>query len=354
MAKFALIIPNNIWVCPYVSIYTKLLLEKDISYDIISWNRDGSSESGIQFYRPVHGHNIFNILYSYKRYAHFVKKTIRTNGYERLIVFTPQIAIFISSFLKKEYKDRYIFDYRDLSIEQNYLFKKSFKHVLENSYANVISSPGFIDYLPKGFDYILSHNFNIDIVKQSLNKRIEPYMGSKIRLLTIGAIRMDCNIDVIDAIGNVGDFELAFVGKGQAVSFIKSYVEKNNYKNIIFEGYYEKADEANIYIKSSLVNIIYPDKPSHSTALSNRFYNSLIYKRPMVVTKNTIQGYYAEKYGVGLVVNDCKALVENVHQYLKDLDYNKYNKQCNLLLQTFINDYNIYKQMIFNFIEDCY
>lgn len=348
--KIGIITPNNIWFSPYVKIYTSLLDEIKVNYEIISWNREGCEEEGIQFNYKPKSRNPFILLYAYKKFASFVKKIVHNNNYDRLIIFTPQAAIFISSFLKKYYKGKYIFDYRDLSIEQKSYFKKSFLRVLQNSAANIISSPGFKKYLPEGFEYVLSHNFNIDIVKKIILAKPTPVKTEDISVLTIGAIRKDMNPDVIDALGNVEGVTLSFVGKGLASQSLENYAIEKDYKNITFKGFYQKEEEEDIINNCNFINIFYPQIPSHTTALSNRFYNSLIYKRPMLVTKHSTQGDYAEKYKVGLVIDNCNNLPVVMREYLDKLDYPSYCARCNELLQEFLKDYDKWSEILRSFV----
>lgn len=352
MKKLALIIPNNIWVSPYLSIYTRILDKFGVEYDTISWNRDGKDESGIQFQYKEKSRNIIAILWSYFRYASFLKKTIKNNGYEKLIVFTPQVGLFLSSFLVKHYKGSYIFDYRDLSLEQRTVFRNRFRTVLANSFANVISSPGFKRYLPNDFDYIISHNFNVDIVRATVkNSTYNAYNREDYTILTIGALRPDMNYEVIDALGNVEGFKLSFVGKGIAAEALEKYVKDKGYKNISFSGYYKKEEEPYFFKENEFVNIVYPLIPSHVSALSNRFYNSLIYKRPMIVTRGTTQGDFAQQYGLGLVIDNCKDLARSIIEYRERLDYDHYINQCNLLLNQFIEEDNIFEQKVKSFAK---
>jgi hypothetical protein len=346
MKKIALLVPNNIWVSPYVSIYTRLLDSMGVEYETISWNREGREESGIQFQYIEKSRNQFVILWSYIKYARFLKKTIKKNGYERLVVFSPQIGLFLSSFLAKRYKGSYIFDYRDLSLEQKPIFAKRFKKVLSNSYANIISSPGFKKYLPTGFDYLISHNFNVDIVKKAIVEEAQPYEGEDTLVLTIGALRTDRNIEVMDALGNVPNIKLSFVGKGVSAGYLENYAKSKGYKNIVFTGFYKKEDEPDIIKNCTLINIVYPLIPSHISALSNRFYNSLIYKRPMIVTRNTAQGDYAQQYEVGLVVNDCNHLKDQIDEFRNNFDFQTYSKRCNTLLEEFLNEHQVFEDCV--------
>ncbi len=351
--KIGLILPNNVWFCPYVTIYSKLLTKLNIEYDIISWNRSGQKEDAIQYNLSFKSRNPLKLLLSYKKFASFVKETVIKNGYDRLIVFTPQSAIFLSSFLKRRYKNKYIFDYRDLSLEQKFYFKWSFLRVLRNSYANVISSPGFLRYLPKGFNYILSHNLDVDIVKESLSKATLIELDTNlIDVLTIGGIRdYESNVQIIEKLSNVEGFTVRFVGKGPSADDLQKVAISLNAKNISFEGYYPKEKESQYVETSTFLNIFYPRKASHDSALSNRFYNSLIYAKPMITTANTAQGYYAEKYNVGVALNNCENLPTILRNYILNMDVNLYQENRKKLLQTFISDYNIWESAVMQFLD---
>ena len=348
--KIALIVPNNLWVSPYLSIYTRLFDELGVEYDTISWNREGRKETGLQFQYRERSRNQIAVLWAYMRYAKYLKKMIKGNGYDKLVVFTPQVGIFLSSFLERHFKGRYIFDYRDLSLEQNPIFKRPFSRVLANSYANIISSPGFKQYLPIGFDYIVSHNFNVEIVKNALIEEAKPYEGGEISVLTIGALRTDMNIEVMDALGNLPGYYLAFVGKGISADYLENYSKSKGYDNVSFSGYYKKEDEPEIIKRHTFINIVYPLIPSHISALSNRFYNSLIYKRPMIVSRTTTQGNYALQYGVGLVVDNCDNLKEQIEEYRKMFDFEKYSNHCNQLLNVFLNENLRFEEILNSFV----
>ena len=144
---------------------------------------------------------------------------------------------------------------------------------------------------------------------------------------------------------------MRFVGKGEAATLIENYARLNGIKNIQFDGYYEKKDEHYFIKKASLLNIFYPKIVSHSTALSNRFYNALVYKKPMIVTAKSTQGDYVEKYDLGLSLEDCSELSEKIQRFFKNTDEEAFNQRCNNLLREFIRDYDEFYKVVKNFIE---
>lgn len=352
--KVALVLAGSIWYAPYVRNYKCIFDNEHVDYSIISWNREGDDKpEGFQY--NVHcenGHGSAG-LSAYRGYLKFIKRTIREQGFDRIIVFGPQMTCLLSTFLLKNYRHQYIIDYRDLSIEQKPVFKQLFSIMLRYSYANVISSPGFKRCLPKR-DYFLSHNFDVRAVREILEKRNDCSSfnaDNGIDILTIGAIRdYSSNIEVTKAIANQEGFSLRFVGRGQGtVERLQEYCDSVNATNVSFVGAYDKPEEAG-YVKScTFMNIFYPRIITHDTALSNRFYNSLIYRKPMIVTKDTIQGDYAEKYNVGVAIKDCTNLTEELQAFLHQ-DYQEYSERCDELLKQFLEDQKTFESAVKRFV----
>lgn len=350
--RIAIVLPANVWFCPFVNIYTQILDEYGINYDIINWDKAGNESLASISYKDNVGNSSLSKLLGYWRFSKFIKKNLKHNNYDKVIVFSSQIGIFCSNFLKKHYPTKYIFDFRDLSIEQRRIFKTSFKRLLNNSYRNVISSPGFIKYLPSGNEYIISHNFIVSEVKSALSKIDNIGITQPIEVLTIGGIRdADSNIPVIDALGNDERYSLRFVGKGPDAAILEKHVKNKNYKNVSFEGYYKKEDEPDIIKTTQFLNIFYPNKISHITALSNRFYNSIIYRKPMITTRGQIQGDFCEKYNLGIAISDASELNIKLKEWLQNEDLEDYQNRCISLLKSFLNDYERFKNMVIEFIK---
>ena len=245
-------------------------------------------------------------------------------------------------------------DYRDLSIEQKLGFKQLFAIMLKYSCANVISSPGFKRCLPKR-KYFLSHNFDERAAQNALKySAIENGFGldKNIDVLTIGAIRdYSSNIEIVKALVNKKGFSVRFVGRGQGtVERLKEYCYEVNANNVSFVGGYDKPEEPSYIESCTFMNIFYPRIITHDTALSNRFYNSLIYRKPMIVTKDTVQGDYAEKYNVGIAIKDCGNL-ENALKSFIEQDYHNYCKRCDSLLREFLNDQYDFVEAVKQFVK---
>lgn len=292
---------------------------------------------------------ILKKLYYYWKYTCFIKKCIKKVQYDKLIVFGPQIGIFLYPFLNRYYKNQFVLDYRDLSIEQH--FKSIYEKLLQISGLNTISSPAFQECLPKGVKYVISHNINDSLTREALKKEMLANEKSKITVLTIGAIRdLEQNIELMNALAFNAMFQIRFVGKSDLSDVVKGYAEKHQIVNASFVGFYKKEEEGSYVNESTFLNIYYPRKLSHDTAISNRFYNSLIYCKPMIVTKDTIQGDLVEKYGVGIAIENCEGLADKLIEYQRTFNLETYMEGRNALLELIIGQQDEFVEMFHSFV----
>ncbi len=351
--RVAIIIPSVHWNCPYADIYARLFERHGVDYDIISFNRKLDKEDTKHHfdYGLSNSSGAFKKLIAVARYCFFVKRVLSKENYDRLIIFSSQLGIGLLHTLLKKYKRRYIFDYRDLSIEQH--LKYPLKKLLDGSYMNVISSPGFKRALPKGYDYNICHNFNVSVAEKALQEENgDGWRKDKKHILTIGGIRdYEANVQVINAIKDSDDYSLSFVGRGESSEPLSNYCKENGINNVSFVGFYKKEEEAGYIKKSDFINIFYPRRLSHDTAVSNRFYNSLIYKKPMITTADTTQGDFAANYKIGIALEDCSDLINQLEVFQKENDFASYAKRCDELLSSFIAEQRLFEKKVLEFVR---
>ena len=354
--KVAIILLGNLWVSPYVNIYKGILDAAGVHYDVILWNRDGSDAVGECVFSSGSANlkSPFTKLRYYFKYADFIKKTVRERGYDRLIVSGPHLGILLSSLLIKEYKGRYIMDYRDLAVEQYPFLWECFEKVLANSFCNVISSPGFRHYLPKRYEYLISHNFNIaNVLDDNSVSEVTCNASLPIDILTIGYIRnYSSNLKVLTALANNNAYRLSFVGRGDAAEKLKDYAADNEIKNVSFSGFYKKEQEGAFVRNCSIINIFFPTDAEHSTIMSNRFYLALLHKRPVIVTDGSTQAEFVREYNLGVVTDkDCCNLDAQILSFMQKFDYSAFCERCNALLAKFVEDYRVLESRVRMFVQ---
>ena len=90
----------------------------------------------------------------------------------------------------------------------------------------------------------------------------------------------------------------------------KALIERENISNIYMYGRYSYHDVHNFYNLSDLIWAAYPASNLNSKlAISNKFFESILFKKPGVFNINTALGNYVDKYKIGYTVEpeslDC-------------------------------------------------
>lgn len=345
--KIGLIISNNYWSSPFVKIYEEILIEQSIQYDIISWDRDGTNDNGVVSFKLIQSlyTNKFIKLLAYIKFRSFIINVINDKKYDKLVIFDSQIGLLLYPYLKKRYHKKFVFDYRDISIDQ--YFKRRFQKLLFLSDMIVISSPGFKRVLPDIFDYIISHN----ISKEALLSEVDvkpPFIGNKTIISNIGLIRdIEVNMELVEAFKNKNDILLKFVGKDS------DKIQKLTKDTINVEcyGFYNKEDEIALVTQTDFIYLYFPNSLNYSINLANRFYKALICKRPLIVRANTFHADLVIKYKLGIAIDNCSELEQKMYEYIEEFDFISFINSCDLLIKEIILDYNNFKSHFTNFLN---
>lgn len=358
-SDFLLIIGTMPEMAPYVSSYTDILDDNGKRYDIVCWNRFSDELNNLPGnYHIYERHADIKLPYWRKiielyGFFCFVKSKIKKGNYKYIIVFTITESIFLQKYLEKRFKHRYIYDIRDFSpIMKFSYFKNKNEKMIANSLYTVISSPGFLKWLPvpKPYNIIIGHNTTSKQLSSrpvQNNFRYKTYKTEKIQILTIGSLRdYEANAFLIAQFKNRDIFNIVFAGTGIAENDLKEYAHSINANNVFFEGRYQKKDEQNIVSKCQMINIYLNHDINSDTLLSNRFYLALLFKKPMIVRKDTYQAQLVERYDLGAVVDEKDEISEKVIKFWHDFDETKFNKGCENLLKTIEHDMNVFKDKL--------
>src|SRR5699024_5763664 len=129
----------------------------------------------------------FNFLNNY-RYKRFVKNVLRKKKYDYLIIWRSEVGFILLKELVKNYKKRFILNIRDFAGENVPRIYNKQKKLVENSLMNVISSKGFLRFLPKS-NYILRHSINNDLITEIESIKAKSFSNCPINIGYIGNIR---------------------------------------------------------------------------------------------------------------------------------------------------------------------
>lgn len=355
--EIAIISNNSMRYSPYITFYEQLIKAHQVCPCII--NKE--YEKGI---KRKHNQFIFHqtpeilkanpIIRTYSWYR-FLKKVLYKYKIEKLII-TPTrtaITIFPLVFLKRK---KYIFDIRDYTKEYSLLYRTLERIIIKNSFCTVISSRGFLRWLPKEYNtkYIVAHNipYNCDFVirnKQQSNHK-PPFIIAYVGFVDY----FDTNTRLINAFANKQEFKLVYTGKISTNCKLDEYVKKNDINNVQFTGPYSNENKYEYYRNVDLINALYGDNSLiTTTALPNKLYDAVMCGIPILVSKGTYLSEVVDKFNLGISV-DVKNddLYQTIQHFLNNIDYESFNKSCEAFLRIVKEDQRKLEESILKFLSE--
>ncbi|WKV07998.1 hypothetical protein Q2T46_10630 [Thermoanaerobacterium sp. CMT5567-10] len=345
--------------CPYLNKYTQVLDEENQKYEVLFWNREGKSVDyplnyfSLNLKSVLNRHPLFKIL-DFLKFRKWVKNQIKTRNYDKLIILSTLSGVLIAKTLINKYKYNYIFDIRDYSYENNKMFFNIEENLIRNSFFTCISSEGFKEFLPKGYPYIIAHNINKNDY-QNKKKFIKKDKGSILNVVFIGAVRyFKHQVKIIDRLKNDNRFNLIYHGSGAELDLFINYCKKNNISNLKFTGEYNNSDKNKLLIKADILNNSYKASKMMETkyAISNKYYDGIIYGIPQLVETNTYKQSKVEELGIGIGLDvEEEDFADKLYEYYYNIDEKKFNDSCNKELQKILIEDQLYLEKIREFIN---
>ncbi|RRQ48846.1 hypothetical protein DZC72_14370 [Maribacter algicola] len=354
--KIALVFPNNVFSAPYLDYYTNFLNKEKTSYKLIIWNRANEEEENtIAFKSNSKSSSPFAKALNYYKFGSFCKKEIKNGDFDKVIVFTPQLAIFLYSFLKKHYSNKYLIDIRDYTTIIPY-FKRRFFKLIKQAQTVCISSEGFTSWLPKNRNYIMSHNVHLQRINHYLLKDYNKknfFNDGTINFDTVGALRdFTTNSSIMKELGNRKDFFLNFIGSGWALPMLQKFALDENINNVHFHGRYDKKEEIQLLQNTDILNIIQNADKISNFAIANRLYLSGLLRIPCIARKNTEHSRVIHKYGLGITIENYNEIPEKIIEYKSTFNKEQFIKNCTVFLQDVKKDYDRFENAVIQFINE--
>lgn len=349
--KIALICPSNMLYMPYVENYIQIFLNEEVDICVINWDRFKiEKKSKFTYIDSKVGHR--RNFVDYVKYSRFVLRTLKTNKYDKIVVFGVQLVFFLMNFLVKEYSGKYIIDIRDYNRVVKFT---NINRAINNSATTVLSSPSYKEWLPQSDKYIINHNTNIWDIDDLRKIEFSNTSNKEITVNCIGALRdYQINIDFIDSIKNSDSILLGYHGEGDINDTVLKYISDNEISNVTLTGRYLKEKEESLYYSSDIINVLrYNDCINNKTALPNRLYNSLIYGKPMVAFNGTNLSKVIETYGLGLVLENFDNSEAQIKEFLENMNIEQFDNGRRIFLECVISDNLTFRSKLNAFLMEC-
>ncbi|WP_218687973.1 glycosyltransferase family protein [Saccharococcus caldoxylosilyticus] len=355
-----IIVLINITYCPYVHKYIDVLSEIGEDFEVIYWNRLNKSDANPEW--KTHEFNLHSQLNKNKllkikdfyEYRKFIKRIIRERKYDKLIVLTTLTGIMLADILLSEFRGRYILDIRDYTFDRLPGFRHIEEKLISHSDFTAISSEGFKTFLPKGYEYVIAHNFlysDIEAMKSFKKRKWE--INQPINLDFLGSIRhFELDSKLVETFAKDSRFSISYHGDGPSYEKLKSFCEENQF-NVQFTGPFNKNDKPKLLSNVDIINAYYgEDSFINQYALSNKFYDSIIYKIPLLANSKLYSGKLVEKYKTGISVNlNEEGICDRVYEEFIRFDFDQFYERCSEILESILDEDRYYCDRIAKFAK---
>ncbi len=340
---------------PYMNFYLDNLNKDTSEIHVLYWNRDLQSEDlskykGCTFhefrcYQEDDVSKLFKVK-SFVRYRKYAKKLLKNESFDFVFVLHSLTGVLVADILKKRYKGRYIFDYRDVTYEGFAPFKKIVATLTKNSSATFVSSDRFRQFLP--FDcekkIFTSHNLLLDSLNHRDERTLYGIPSDKIRVAFWGFIRHEeINKEIIKKFSTDDRFELHYYGREQQIALnLKAYAKEINAKNVFFHGEYVPEERYNFVRSTDIIHNVYSntETPSAINAMGNKYYDGIIFGIPQLCFENSLMAEKAVAAGVGLACNPFdEDFTDRVFSYYNNLNKKEFNESCELETEKIMEEY---------------
>lgn len=330
---------------PYMNFYLDNIDRANHEVHILYWNRDLQSED-LSKYAGCTFHEFkcyqeddvskFSKIKSFAKYRKFAKRLLKNEKFDFLFVLHSLTGVLVADVLKKHYRDKYIFDYRDSTYEGFAPFKKIVASITRNARATFVSSDAFRRFLPEDCkDKIYtSHNLLMDSLEHRDEKILYGVPSDKIRIAFWGFIRHEeINMEIIRKIAADSRFELHYYGREQQVALdLKAYVSELNAKNVFFHGEYTPEQRYEFVRQTDIIHNIYYDE-NMMLAMGNKYYDGVIFRIPQICMPGSFMGESVERAGVGCLCSPYENnFVKKIYEYYISLDQETFSKACDIEL----------------------
>lgn len=356
MGDYCFVILESINRVPFLA---KYIANSNYTYDIVIWDRSANSNNpnAEHFYAFHYGEREhFKYLFKaigYVKFSVFATKILRTHNYKGVFVFNVNTGLLCLKTLLEKYRNKYILDIRDYWNEHIKIIYHFEKKLINNSYANVISSAAYKRFLPEA-KYTLTHNSQLiseSTIRYFRNKGIE-HKGVIILACIGGCKNLAFDKKIISYFANDNRFYLKYIGKGY--DKLTDYCQVNGISNVYCEGMFPMEDTFKKYEDVDMILNMYGNNtPKLDYALSNKLYFAAQLGKPIIVCISTYMEEVAVKNGFGISIDINKESDKTrLYEFYNSLDYNHFINYCDRFLQNVSKDEAIFDKLISSFVND--
>jgi glycosyltransferase involved in cell wall biosynthesis len=284
---------------------------KEYEIHVIAWNRDNRAHKPVNEYiehiyysRAPYGKpfiKFFKLIF----YFFFIKSV--TKKIDPDFIIASHWDMLMLAVLIKLRSCKLIYENLDIPTANSKIFltilKQIEKQALRKTEAIIVASRFYVpiyNYYNRSL-YVLENK----PCKNILAEKTPAYShvnNNRIVLSFVGTLRyFDCMQRLIIASDRLV-IDILFFGDGPDYLKLKEF--SKNSVNVYFYGRYKYADIKCIYDLSDIIWAVYPNKDYNvKYAISNKFFESLVFKKPGIYADKTLLGDFVLENNMGLIVD---------------------------------------------------
>lgn len=346
----------------YVNAYEASMKAAGIPYDVVFWDRFSNGDlDKIDNEFTLHrictlGGNKVKKIPAFIYFRNKLKYIIENDSYDKIVVLNTMPGILLSDILLKKYRNKYILDIRDYTYEKFRFYKYRVERLIDNSFFTAISSEGFKEFLGNSSKLVTNHNIsNIEHLQN--NKDAKGYESLKRKVYNIGflgVVRYEReNLKLITAFKNSDVLKFYYIGRMYPECKLREFCENNSVTNVAFKPEFSNEEKPELYKNIDMINAVYGSNSIEvTTALPNKLYDALIFKKPMLVSKNTYLSSIVDAYNLGVSIDIDNDNIKDVILNYINSDYSQeFFSGTEKFLKKVLLDQEIYKKRIDEFIR---
>lgn len=339
---------------PYIENYTKIFDEVGVKYDVCTWDKYSGNGTVSKKSGLITIHKQWHLgkrkLIDFISVSRILKRIIKSEGYTNLIIVNSIWAILLYDVLIK-FRGKYILDIRDYKCENVFGMKSILKMIIEDSFFTTISSGGFREFLPESNKIIENHNIsNWNYEEQNSTLCSEK---DTINIVYMGYIRYNVeNLLFLNGIKDCCNLFTTYLGIYDIFFNVNKSINLKN-KNVSWGGKFKNEEKPILYKNYDMILSAYGSNHiSTKTLLPNRLYDGILFKKPLIASKDTYLGYLVEKFDVGVTINIYDDnFNEEILEYVRCFDEEKFLNGANKLKCIIQNEQDIYVKSIYRFMS---
>lgn len=324
----------NIRHMSLISLYTRILEDRGIPYDIVYMDKYCEEEQIGAAKKYVFVNKINKRLpkfmrgMQYLKFVGYAKRVLEENQYDFIIVWNDVAIFLFGDYLAKRWRGKYCLNIRDYCHQGFRPIYNIFQRAIQGAAFTTLSSDGYKAFLPDE-DYIFMHSLNEEVLARCVPHALNKDQKTPIKIGFIGNVRFfEVNKKLVDLFKDDKRFELHFYGTNSEV--ISRYATEVGARNVVCGASFPVSDTPDYISRIDIVNNLYgAGNPSVDYALSIKLYYSIHCHLPILTCPGTYMEQVTGELGLGLSVGELsERFPDAVYNWYTSLDEMSIARAC--------------------------